>query len=110
MMPAGVHAGTAANAAINVIYLLVDAHDAEIIEVGLNTVVGTSGHSHLDMVMGRERQAFNLPGQLVCIRIALDAVSVSDTGHDIPGADGGVAVIRHIHVHAAHLHVHVMDI
>ena len=110
MVLAGVHAGTAANTAVNVINLLVDAHDAEVVEIGLNTVIGTSGHSHFNMVMGWEYQALNLSGQLVCIGIALDAVGVSDTGHDIPGADGGVTVIRHIHVHAAHLHVHVMDI
>ena len=47
MVLAGVHAGTAANTAVNVINLLVDAHDAEIVEIGLNAVIGTSGHSHL---------------------------------------------------------------
>ena len=78
MVLAGVHAGTAANTAVNVINLLVDAHDAEIVEIGLNAVIGTSGHSHFNMVMGWEYQALNLSGQLVCIGIALDAVGVSD--------------------------------
>ena len=109
-MFAGIHAGTAANAPVNIIVLLVYAHDAKVIEVGLNTVIGTSGHCHLDVVMGRKYDLLNFPGQLVCIDISLDAVGVSNTGHHVPGSDGGIAVIINLHVHIAHLHIHIMDI
>ena len=110
MMLTGIYTGTAADTAVNIINLLMDTHYAEIVEVCLHTVVWTSGNSNLDMVVGREDQLLNLSCQLVGIYITLNTVCVSDTGHDVAGADGRVACVIGLHIHVTHLNINVLDI
>ena len=109
-MLAGLHTGAAADAAVDVIHLLVHAHNTEIVEVGLYTVIGAACHSHFDVVVGREDQALDLAGQLRRIYVALDAVGVSDAGHDVSGTDGGISGVIDIHVHITHVYFHFFDI
>ena len=60
----------------------------------LVAVIRAAGNVDLDVVMAGEDDGFDLPGQLKGIAVAADAVIIADTGGDIAGTNGGVALRR----------------
>lgn len=94
------YARPAADAAVDVVDRLCAADDAEVLKMRLAAVVRAARHRNLDMIGVRIDHLFQLPGERLCVDVALDAVDAADTGHNVPGSDIGVAVLC-LHLDAA---------
>ncbi len=94
------NARTAPDAAVYVVNRLCAADDAEVLEMGLGTVVRAPRNRNLDMIGVRINNFFKFSGKVLSIHICLNAVDPANTGHNIAGCYVGIAVIR-FHVDAA---------